>query len=122
MANNVTGLTRIIKAAGYSWKGLRAAWQHEAAFRQEAVMALVAVIVACWLDVDAITRVLLIGSVALIIIVEILNSAIEAVVDRIGSEFHPLAGRAKDMGSAAVLLSIILALFVWASLLWAWLR
>ncbi|AIX75747.1 MAG: diacylglycerol kinase [Mixta calida] len=122
MANNVTGLTRIIKAAGYSWKGLRAAWQHEAAFRQEAVMALVAVVVACWLDVDAITRVLLIGSVALIIIVEILNSAIEAVVDRIGSELHPLAGRAKDMGSAAVLLSIILALFVWATLLWAYLR
>ena len=121
MANNVTGLTRIIKAAGYS-KGLRAARQHEAAFRQEAVMALVAVVVACWLDVDAITRVLLIGSVALIIIVEILNSAIEAVVDRIGSELHPLAGRAKDMGSAAVLLSIILALFVWATLLWAYLR
>ncbi|MEQ4531004.1 MAG: diacylglycerol kinase [Mixta sp.] len=122
MANNVTGLTRIIKAAGYSWKGLRAAWQHEAAFRQEAVMALVAIIIACWLDVDAMTRVLLIGSVFLIIIVEILNSAIEAVVDRIGSEFHPLAGRAKDMGSAAVLLSIILAVFVWASLLWPYLR
>ena len=122
MANNVTGLTRIIKAAGYSWKGLRAAWQHEAAFRQEAVMALVAIIIACWLDVDAMTRVLLIGSVFLIIIVEILNSAIEAVVDRICSEFHPLAGRAKDMGSAAVLLSIILAVFVWASLLWPYLR
>jgi diacylglycerol kinase (ATP) len=122
MANNVTGLTRIIKAAGYSWKGLRAAWQHEAAFRQEAVMALVAIIIACWLDVDAMTRVLLIGSVVLIIIVEILNSAIEAVVDRIGSELHPLAGRAKDMGSAAVLLSIILAVFVWASLLWPYLR
>lgn len=122
MANNVTGLLRIIKAAGYSWKGLRAAWQHEAAFRQEAILALVAVIIACWLDVDAITRVLLIGSVFLIIIVEILNSAIEAVVDRIGSEFHPLAGRAKDMGSAAVLLSIILALFVWVTLLWPYLR
>ncbi|MDR7345074.1 diacylglycerol kinase (ATP) [Pantoea alhagi] len=122
MANNVTGLIRIIKAAGYSWKGLRAAWQHEAAFRQEAVLALVAIAIACWLDVDAITRVLLIGSVFLIIIVEILNSAIEAVVDRIGSEFHPLAGRAKDMGSAAVLLSIILALFVWVTLLWSYLR
>ncbi|UQY43830.1 diacylglycerol kinase [Erwinia sp. PK3-005] len=122
MANNVTGLIRIIKAAGYSWKGLRAAWQHEAAFRQEAILTLAAVIIACWLDVDAITRVLLIGSVFLIIIVEILNSAIEAVVDRIGSEFHPLAGRAKDMGSAAVLLSIILALFVWVTLLWPYLR
>ncbi|QHM72769.1 diacylglycerol kinase [Mixta intestinalis] len=122
MANNVTGLVRIIKAAGYSWKGLRAAWQHEAAFRQEAVLALVAIIIACWLDIDAMTRVMLIGSVVLIIIVEILNSAIEAVVDRIGNEFHPLAGRAKDMGSAAVLISIILALFVWVTLLWSYLR
>lgn len=117
MANNVTGLTRIIKAAGYSWKGIRAAWQNEAAFRQEAVAVVIAIIIACWLDVDAITRVLLIGSVALVIIVEILNSALEAVVDRIGSEMHPLSGRAKDMGSAAVFLTILLAIFVWVMLL-----
>ncbi|AXU96784.1 MAG TPA: diacylglycerol kinase [Erwinia persicina] len=117
MANNVTGLTRIIKAAGYSWKGIRAAWQHEAAFRQEAVAAIIAIAIAVWLDVDAVTRVLLIGSVVMVIIVEILNSAIEAVVDRIGSEIHPLAGRAKDMGSAAVLLAILLAMFVWIMLL-----
>lgn len=110
MANNTTGLTRIIKAAGYSRKGFRAAWINEAAFRQEGVAAIVAVAVACWLDVDAITRVLLIGSVLLVMIVEILNSAIEAVVDRIGSDFHELSGRAKDMGSAAVLLAIIIAL------------
>ncbi|MBC3944866.1 diacylglycerol kinase [Erwinia persicina] len=117
MANNVTGLTRIIKAAGYSWKGIRAAWQHEAAFRQEAVVAIIAIAIAVWLDVDVVTRVLLIGSVVMVIIVEILNSAIEAVVDRIGSEIHPLAGRAKDMGSAAVLLAILLAMFVWIMLL-----
>lgn len=80
MANNTTGFTRIIKAAGYSWKGFRAAWTHEAAFRQESIAVLLGVIIACWLDVDAITRVLLIGSVLLIMIVEILNSAIEAVV------------------------------------------
>ena len=122
MANNVTGFLRIIKAAGYSWQGLRAAWQHEAAFRQEAIAALVAVAIACWLDVDIITRVLLIGSVVLVVIVEILNSAIEAVVDHIGQERHPLAGRAKDMGSAAVLLAILLALFVWIALLWSHLR
>ncbi|BAN94818.1 diacylglycerol kinase [Plautia stali symbiont] len=122
MANNVTGFLRIIKAAGYSWQGLRAAWQHEAAFRQEAIAALVAVAIACWLDVDAITRVLLIGSVVLVVIVEIFNSAIEAVVDRIGQERHPLAGRAKDMDSAAVLLAILLALFVWIALLWSHLR
>ena len=122
MANNVTGFQRIINAAGYSWQGLRAAWQHEAAFRQEAMAAIVAIIVACWLDVDAISRVLMIGSVVLVIIVEILNSAIEAVVDRIGQERHPLAGRAKDMGSAAVLLTILLAIFVWSALLWSHLR
>ncbi|OON41617.1 diacylglycerol kinase [Izhakiella australiensis] len=118
MANNTTGLRRIVKAAGYSWQGLRAAWRNEAAFRQEAIVAAAAIIIACWLNVDALTRVLLIGSVVLIIIVEILNSALEAVVDRIGSEIHPLAGRAKDLGSAAVLLTILLALFVWLTLLW----
>lgn len=117
MANNATGLTRIIKAAGYSWKGLRAAWQHEAAFRQEAVAVIIAIVIAALLDVDAVTRVLLVGAVVMVIIVEILNSAIEAVVDRIGSEIHPLAGRAKDMGSAAVLLTILLAAFVWIMLL-----
>ncbi|WGK57549.1 diacylglycerol kinase [Pantoea sp. SS70] len=122
MANNVTGLVRIVKAAGYSWQGLCAAWQHEAAFRQEAIAALVAILVACWLDVDTLSRILMIGSVVLVIIVEILNSAIEAVVDRIGQEQHPLAGRAKDMGSAAVLLTILLALFVWIALLWTHLR
>ncbi|WP_337023895.1 MULTISPECIES: diacylglycerol kinase [unclassified Pantoea] len=122
MANNVTGIQRIVNAAGYSWQGLRAAWKHEAAFRQEAIAALVAIVVACWLDVDAISRVLMIGSVVLVIIVEILNSAIEAVVDRIGQERHPLAGRAKDMGSAAVLLAILLALFIWIALLWSHLR
>lgn len=109
MANNTTGFTRIIKAAGYSRKGLRAAWINEAAFRQEGVAVLLAVVIACWLDVDAITRVLLISSVMLVMIVEILNSAIEAVVDRIGSEYHELSGRAKDMGSAAVLIAIIVA-------------
>ena len=119
MANNTTGLTRIINAAGYSWKGFRAAWINEAAFRQEGVAALAAIVLACWLDVDAITRVLLIGSVLLIMIVEILNSAIEAVVDRIGTERHELSGRAKDMGSAAVLLSIVVALITWATLLWS---
>ncbi|WES68081.1 diacylglycerol kinase [Superficieibacter sp. HKU1] len=122
MANNTTGLTRIINAAGYSWKGFRAAWINEAAFRQEGVAALVAIIIACWLDVDPITRVLLIGSVLLVMIVEILNSAIEAVVDRIGTERHELSGRAKDMGSAAVLLAIVVALITWVTLLWSHFR
>ena len=118
MANQATGLTRIIKAAGYSYKGLSAARQHEAAFRRELVVTVLAIILAVWLDVGAIARILLIGSVALVMIVEILNSAIEAVVDRIGSEHHELSGRAKDMGSAAVSLAIVLALFVWGTVLW----
>ena len=118
MTNQATGLTRIIKAAGYSYKGFSAAWQHEAAFRQELVATVLAIILAIWLDVGAIARILLIGSVALVMIVEILNSAIEAVVDRIGSEHHELSGRAKDMGSAAVSLAIVLALFVWGTVLW----
>ena len=122
MANNATGFIRIVKAAGYSWQGLRAAWQYEAAFRQEAIAALIAIAVACWLDVDTVSPVLMIGAVVLVVIVEILNSAIESVVDRIGQEHHPLAGRAKDMGSAAVLLSILLAVFVWIALLWSHLR
>ncbi|RXA96914.1 diacylglycerol kinase [Yersinia sp. 2105 StPb PI] len=118
MANQSTGLTRIYKAAGYSMKGLSAAWKNEAAFRQESVAAIVAIILAFWLDVDALARILLIGSVALVTIIEVINSAIEAVVDRIGSEFHELSGRAKDMGSAAVFLAILLALFIWITVLW----
>ncbi|EEQ09485.1 Diacylglycerol kinase [Yersinia mollaretii ATCC 43969] len=118
MANQSTGLTRIYKAAGYSAKGLSAAWKNEAAFRQEAAVAIMAIILAFWLDIGAITRILLIGSVVLVIIVEVINSAIEAVVDRIGSEFHELSGRAKDMGSAAVFLAILLAIFVWITALW----
>ncbi|WP_395755426.1 diacylglycerol kinase [Edwardsiella ictaluri] len=116
--NGTTGLTRIIKAASYSIKGLQAAWRHEAAFRQESLLLVVAVMLACWLDVTAVERILLIGNVTLVIILEILNSAIEAVVDRIGSERHELSGRAKDMGSAAVFVALRLALFVWVSILW----
>ncbi|AJI82158.1 TPA: diacylglycerol kinase [Yersinia enterocolitica] len=118
MANQSTGLTRIYKAAGYSVKGLTAAWKNEAAFRQEAVAAILAIILAFWLDVDATARILLVASVVLVIIVEVINSAIEAVVDRIGSELHELSGRAKDMGSAAVFLAILLALFIWVTVLW----
>ncbi|MFV9997940.1 MAG: diacylglycerol kinase [Arsenophonus endosymbiont of Dermacentor nuttalli] len=113
MANQTTGLTRIIKATGYSLKGLRSAWESEVAFRQEAIMVVVAIIVAFLLDVQWLERLLLIGSVVLIIIVELLNSAIEAVVDRIGIELHELSGKAKDMGSAAVFISICLAIFIW---------
>ncbi|MDR5611536.1 MAG: diacylglycerol kinase [Arsenophonus sp.] len=114
MANQTTGLTRIIKATGYSLKGLRAAWKSEAAFRQEAIMVIVAIIVAFLLDVQWIERLLLISSMVLIAIVELLNSAIEAVVDRIGTELHELSAKAKDIGSAAVFISICLAIFIWS--------
>ncbi|MCG3462074.1 diacylglycerol kinase [Xenorhabdus bovienii] len=120
MANQSTGLIRIIKAAGYSAKGIRAAWQNEAAFRQEVIVAILAIIIAFSLDFGMFERLLLIGSVMLVVIVEILNSAIESVVDRIGSEYHELSGRAKDMGSAAVFLTMILALFIWGMILWSY--
>ncbi|PHM38441.1 diacylglycerol kinase [Xenorhabdus mauleonii] len=119
MANQSTGLTRIIKAAGYSAKGIKAAWQNEAAFRQESVAAIIGIIIAFSLDFGMVERIFLISSVILVVIVEILNSAIEAIVDRIGSEYHELSGRAKDMGSAAVLFTILLALFIWGIILWS---
>ncbi|MFS1537383.1 MAG: diacylglycerol kinase [Candidatus Phlomobacter fragariae] len=114
MANQTTSLMRIIKATGYSLKGLRSAWKSEEAFRQEAIMVVIAIIVAFLLDVQRIERLLLISSVVLIAIVELLNSAIEAVVDRIGTELHELSGKAKDMSSAAVFISIWLAIFIWS--------
>ncbi|MBZ7306602.1 diacylglycerol kinase [Klebsiella oxytoca] len=119
MANKTKGLKRIVNAARYSLKGFKAAWRNEAAFRQESIATFIAIVIAFWLDIDAITRILLISSVLLVLIMEILNSAIEAVVDRIGTDYHELSGRAKDFGSAAVLLSIILALFMWFLLLWS---
>ena len=81
-------------------------------------MAVLAIILAYYLESDPITRILLVGSVWLVVIVELINSAIEAVVDRIGPELHPLSGRAKDLGSAAVMASILLALWVWGTFLW----
>lgn len=119
MANKTKGLKRIVNAARYSLKGFKAAWRNEAAFRQESIATFIAIVIAFWLDIDAITRILLISSVLLVLIIEILNSAIEAVVDRVGTDYHELSGRAKDFGSAAVLLSIILALFMWFLLLWS---
>ncbi|QPQ25928.1 MULTISPECIES: diacylglycerol kinase [Lonsdalea] len=118
MMNKATGITRLVKATGYSLQGLKQAWRHEAAFRQETILTLAGIIIACWLPVSILERLLLIGAVVLIVIVELLNSAIEAVVDRIGKEYHELAGRAKDLGSAAVLVACLLAAVVWGALLW----
>ena len=113
-----TGLTRIINAGGYSMKGLSAALKHESAFRQEAVLFVVLLPVAIWLGEDWIHYILLIGSLLLVLMVELLNSAVEAVVDRISNEHHELAGRAKDMGSAAVFISLANVVFVWAMIAW----
>ena len=108
-----TGLTRIIKAAGYSWAGLKAAFKHEAAFRQELTLCLLMLPLALWLGQTGVERALLIGSLLLVLIVELLNSAIEAVVDRFGGEQHELSGRAKDIGSAAVFIALLNAAIVW---------
>ncbi|EIV1734095.1 diacylglycerol kinase [Vibrio parahaemolyticus] len=104
-------------ATGYSIKGLKAAWTHEAAFRQELVLTLVLSISTFFLPVTTLERVLMISSLLLILIVELINSAVEAVVDRVSDDWHELSGRAKDIGSAAVFVALFLALFVWASFL-----
>ncbi len=110
-----TGLTRIINAYGYSVQGMTAAWKHEAAFRQEVVLSVLGIPLAFVIASSVVELLLLIGSLLLVLIVELLNSAVEAVVDRIGSEHHDLAGQAKDMGSAAVCVSLILLAVVWAA-------
>lgn len=112
-----TGLTRILKAGGYSLQGLRATWQGEAAFRQECLLLLLVIPTIVFLDLSATERSLLVIVTILVLIVELLNSAIEAVVDRVGSEYHELSGRAKDMGSAAVLISLLLWCYVWLDIL-----
>ncbi len=112
------GLPRLINALGYSKDGLSAAWKNEAAFREEVMLAAIALPLAFYLGRTGIERALLAGSIIFILIVEILNSAVEAVVDKASPEKHELAKRAKDMGSAAVLLSLLNAAVIWACVLW----
>lgn len=112
-----TGWRRLINAAGYSWSGLKAAWRNEEAFRQEALLCAALVPVALWLGDSAVERTLLISSLLLVVIVELLNSGIEAAVDRIGQERHELSGRAKDIGSAAVFAALLNAAIVWLLIL-----
>lgn len=113
----VNGLTRLIRACGYSAAGLKAAFVNEQAFRQEIYALLLLLPLGLWLGENGIERALLVGSLLLVPIIELVNSAIEAVVDRFGGERHELSGRAKDIGSAAVLLSLLLAGVVWALVL-----
>ncbi|WP_038035809.1 MULTISPECIES: diacylglycerol kinase [unclassified Thioalkalivibrio] len=111
------GLSRVWHAFGYSWRGLREAFRHEAAFRQELALAVVLLPLAMVLGQDGAERALLAGSVLLILVVELLNSAVEAAIDRFGDGHHPLSARAKDIASAAVLVSFLLAALVWGLVL-----
>jgi len=113
-----TGLDRIVHAAGYSWAGLKAAYTGESAFRQETWLCIVATPLAFWLGRGWVQVALLLGSLLIVLIVELLNSAVEAVVDRVSFERHELSKRAKDIASAAVLMALLLAGGVWGAALW----
>jgi diacylglycerol kinase (ATP) len=112
-----TGFRRVWNAMFYSFAGLAAAFRHESAFRQEVLLAAVFLPLALLLDVPGVSKAVLIASVMLVLIVELLNSAIEAIVDRVSLELHPLAKRAKDIGSAAVFLSLATLVMVWVLVL-----
>ncbi len=105
---------RVSKAVVYSSQGLKAAWLHEAAFRSEVVLALIAVLLAFLSPFTAMQRFILLACWVLVILVELLNSAIETVVDLVSPDLHPLAGRAKDIASAAVMVSLVFTVAVWA--------
>lgn len=113
-----TGIARILKATQYSWQGLKAAWKYEAAFRQELLLALVGVPLAFWLADNQSELLWLILPLFIIVIAELVNSALEAVVDRVGHEHHELSGRAKDIGSAIVFVSLLLLVTIWSIILY----
>lgn len=115
-ANN-HGIKRVIRATGFSMKGLKAAWIHEAAFRQELILAAIMLPIALLVDITSVERLLLIMTLFIVLIVELLNSAIEAVVDRIGDEIHKLSGQAKDIASAAVFMALALCGLTWLTIL-----
>jgi diacylglycerol kinase (ATP) len=119
MSNSVRGLERLRRAFGYSLKGLLAGWRHEEAFRQEALLALALLPCAWWLGRNTLECLLLVSTLFLVVITELLNSAIEALTDRVGAERHELSGRAKDMASAAVFLALLLVAVVWGGIAWA---
>jgi diacylglycerol kinase (ATP) len=114
-----TGIRRIINATFFSFAGFRAAWRDEAAFRQELMLCVVLVPTGLWLGRTAVERSLLVGTCLIVLIVELLNTGIENVVDRFGGEHHKLSGQAKDLGSAAVFVSLVLVLVVWGLIAWS---
>lgn len=112
-----TGLTHLINSTKYSLQGLKSAFKNETAFRHECLLAVILIPLACFLGNNKIEIILMIGSVLLVMEVELLNSAVEAVVDRIGTERHELSGRAKDQGSAAVFIALCMMALVWGGIL-----
>jgi diacylglycerol kinase (ATP) len=115
---NIGGLQRVWNAMLYSFRGFAAAFRNEAAFRQELGLAAILAPVGIWLGTTGVERALLVGALLLVLMVELLNSAIEAVVDRVGLERHELSGLAKDIGSAAVFVSLMNVLVIWGLVLW----
>ncbi|HVY65062.1 MAG TPA: diacylglycerol kinase [Gammaproteobacteria bacterium] len=113
-----TGARRIVNATVFSLAGLKTAWRNEAAFRQESLLCVVLIPAGLWLGQNAVERALLLGSCLLVLIVELLNTAVENVVDRVGTDHHRLSGQAKDLGSAAVFMSLLLVLIVWGLIGW----
>ena len=111
------GPGRVVKALGYSIDGLAGAWRTEGAFRQEVLFAVVLIPISCFLPVTLLEHALLVASVLLVLVVELLNSSMEAAIDRISMDRHPLSKKAKDTGSAAVLLAIVVAMIVWGAIL-----
>ena len=115
------GFARVVKAWGYSIDGLAGVWRTEGAFRQEVIIAAVLIPIACVIPVPLLQRALLVASVLMVLVVELLNSAMEAAIDRISLDTHPLSKKAKDTGSAAVMLSIVIAMLVWGAVLFPFL-
>ncbi len=111
------GLVRIVRAFGYSLQGLGAAWRHEAAFRQEVLLSVILIPLGLWLGETVMERLLLAGVLVLVLVVELVNSAIEALADAISMDHDPLLGRAKDIGSAAVMVALLLAGASWLCIL-----
>ncbi|HZJ94677.1 MAG TPA: diacylglycerol kinase [Thiopseudomonas sp.] len=122
MKPGAKGIRRLIHAGRYSWQGLKAAWKSEAAIRQEVLALVVLLPIALLVPVSAAEKALLTFSAILLLVVELINSAIEAVVDRLGTEYHELSGKAKDIGSAAVLVTLLAAVIVWVIILLPLLR
>jgi diacylglycerol kinase (ATP) len=112
-----SGLTRIIKAGGYSFKGMQSAWQSEAAFRQECLLALLLIPAFLLMDLSSMDRFMLMMATGFVLVTELLNSALESVVDRIGAEYHELSGKAKDIGSAAVFIALLTWGYAWLEVL-----